>query len=35
MEHIVDYFIGSIVIAAMAIGFITLISQIFNYVNVI
>ena len=35
MEHIVDYFIGSIVIAAMAIVFITLISQIINYVNVI
>ena len=35
MEHIVDGVIGGIVIAVMAIGFITLMSQIINYVNVI
>jgi hypothetical protein len=35
MEHIVDYFVGGIVIAAMAVGFIALISQIINYVNLI
>lgn len=35
MEHIVDHFVGGIVIAAMAISFIALISQIINYVNFI
>ena len=33
MEHIIEYFIGSIVIAAMAIGFIALMSQITDFIN--
>ena len=35
MEYIIEHYTGSIVIAAISAAFITLISQILTYVNIL
>ena len=35
MEYIIEHYSGSIVIAVISVAFITLISQILTYVNIL